>query len=857
MSGVRIRRRGLVVSVIVATVAAVLLPWTSAAPAPSAEAANASQFRPGNIISDANFYAGLSMTPNQVQEFLVAKRPSCDAGYTCLPGYGQATPTMAANRYCTGYDGSGYENAATIIARVGIACNVNPRVLLVLLEKEQSLVSDRNPAARQFERATGFACPDTAPCDASYGGFFYQVYYAARQFQVYRAFPGSYNHQPAAWNNVLFHPNSACGSSRVFIENQATAGLYNYTPYQPNAAALANLYGTGDSCSSYGNRNFWRIFSDWFGPSADNGVQEMQALYVSLGGASGILGAATSDVMSIAGTTGSGYGVAYANGSIYWSAATGARYVTGAIMTRYFAAGGATGSLGWPTSSPASVATGTSQAFQGGSVYQPVGGGAYLVRGAILERYHAWGGSAGLLGWPVAEQSSEAANGGGVAQAFQGGSAYSAAGASAQIVRGAVRDRFFAVGSVSGSLGWPIGPESGIGGRGVGQAFQLGSIYGSAAGAYSVSGRIRDAFFASGAATGLVGWPIAEPTCAAGGSECSQAFEQRVIVADAAGRSWTTSAAILDAHRRAGGVATIGSAATDLVSYAVNGGGSAQVFANASVFASTPGAFAVSGAVRQHYFSVGGAAGRLGWPTSDVRCSSGACTQAFQGGTISTTASGVASDSAVTSVAQVVAAQGAQLGAERSSLALILAATPGAGQAFANGSVYASTHGTFSVSGTIRDRYFRSGGAVGPIGWPTAAVVTWPGGQRSQAFTGGTIYTTSASTAVLVPQIAQTAYAAAGGPGVFGYPSTEVLPISGAQPGFGLVAGIGSIYWRADATTAHVVSGGIRDFYFARGGATGSLGWPTSVMTCSGPQCTQSFQGGTVVWDATNGGRLR
>ena len=36
-------------------------------------------------------------------------------------------------------------------------------------------------------------------------------------------------------------------------------------PYRPNAAALANLYGTGDACSAYGNRNFWRYFNDWFG----------------------------------------------------------------------------------------------------------------------------------------------------------------------------------------------------------------------------------------------------------------------------------------------------------------------------------------------------------------------------------------------------------------------------------------------------------------------------------------------------------------------------------------------------------------------------------------------------------------
>ena len=57
----------------------------------------------------------------------------------------------------------------------------------------------------------------------------------------------------------------------MFIDNQATAALYVYTPYRPNAAALGNMYGTGDSCSSYGNRNFWRMFSDWFGNPTSGG----------------------------------------------------------------------------------------------------------------------------------------------------------------------------------------------------------------------------------------------------------------------------------------------------------------------------------------------------------------------------------------------------------------------------------------------------------------------------------------------------------------------------------------------------------------------------------------------------------
>ena len=49
------------------------------------------------------------------------------------------------------------------------------------------------------------------------------------------------------------------------LKSQATANLYYYTPYTPNDAALKNLYGSGDSCSAYGNRNFWRFFHDWFG----------------------------------------------------------------------------------------------------------------------------------------------------------------------------------------------------------------------------------------------------------------------------------------------------------------------------------------------------------------------------------------------------------------------------------------------------------------------------------------------------------------------------------------------------------------------------------------------------------------
>jgi hypothetical protein len=117
-----------------------------------------------------------------------------------------------------------------------------------------------------YTRAMGYGCPDNAGglCDSTYNGLFNQLYMAARQFQRYTAgVSGGYRAGIA--NNIQYNPDPDCGSTRVVIENQATANLYNYTPYQPNAAALAAGYGTGDGCSAYGNRNFWLHFTDWFG----------------------------------------------------------------------------------------------------------------------------------------------------------------------------------------------------------------------------------------------------------------------------------------------------------------------------------------------------------------------------------------------------------------------------------------------------------------------------------------------------------------------------------------------------------------------------------------------------------------
>lgn len=246
-----------------------------------AEALSGADFQPGNIISDAVFFNSSTMNAANVQDFLNVKGAGCTAGeMPCLKDYVTSTPsTPLENGLCAAMPATTASTAAQIIARVATACGINPRVLLVTIQKESSLVTRSAPTRQNYNTATGFACPDTAPCDAQYYGLFNQVYRMARQFKVYTANPTRYGYQKGRYNTILFNPNTACGSSPVYIQNQATANLYIYTPYQPNAAALANLYGSGDACSTYGNRNFWRIFSDWFGSPTTGSPSGAALLY--------------------------------------------------------------------------------------------------------------------------------------------------------------------------------------------------------------------------------------------------------------------------------------------------------------------------------------------------------------------------------------------------------------------------------------------------------------------------------------------------------------------------------------------------------------------------------------------------
>ncbi len=241
-------------------------------------AASLAGFKPGNIISDYTMSNYNSMSEADIQNFLKSKNSCNDTRTYLASAYPEYSYHIKDGHFVcladeTFGDGIDYgdsaptgQSAAHIIWQAAQDYQINPQVLIVLLQKEQSLITDTWPNSRQFRSATGYGCPDTAACDTKYYGFKNQVRNAASLFRT--VLNGGWTNYPLGNNYIQYNPNAACGGSTVYIENLATSALYRYTPYQPNAGAIAAGYGTAPSCGAYGNRNFYLYFVDWFGDPA-------------------------------------------------------------------------------------------------------------------------------------------------------------------------------------------------------------------------------------------------------------------------------------------------------------------------------------------------------------------------------------------------------------------------------------------------------------------------------------------------------------------------------------------------------------------------------------------------------------
>lgn len=186
-------------------------------------------FNPNYIISDYEITDYNSMTLDSIREFLRSKN-------SFLSTYATENPDGVTM------------TAAEIIYDRATTNKVNPKFILVLLQKEQSLVEGSAPKQSQLDWATGYGCPDSAACNTRWKGFWKQVNSASLQFRDYMDNPHLYTYK-AGGTYTFTNPYSTTIKEPVTVTpvNQATAALYNYTPHVYN-----------------GNLNFYKIWQRFF-----------------------------------------------------------------------------------------------------------------------------------------------------------------------------------------------------------------------------------------------------------------------------------------------------------------------------------------------------------------------------------------------------------------------------------------------------------------------------------------------------------------------------------------------------------------------------------------------------------------
>lgn len=780
MTASRVLRRAVGALVSSALAAALLVAVGAASPAQAA--VDAHGFQAGNIVSDANFYDSNAMTAAEVQSFLDKAGAACSTN--CLKSRVETTVAKPAQTgLCNGYQGGLQQTAAQIIDGVARSCGISQKALIVLLQKEQGLVTIDNPSERRYRSATGQGCPDTAPCDAQFYGFFNQVYGAARQFMVYRYYADEYWYVAGRVNSILYSPDDSCGRTSVFIVNQATAGLYIYTPYTPNAASLDAQWGEGDGCSTYGNRNFYMYWSLWFGdplssgPAAD--ISFARSSNPQLGDTRGAL---------TCGLTGGGCRQIYANGAIFWSASARAQVVEGGIWGLYQSAGMEGGTLGYPTGVAAwSTVNGGGwiQSFENGAIYWSSVAGGRVVQTAVYREYVRVGAVPGDLGWPMADYRCGLPRGACIQQ-FQFGDIY-VTSAGAVAIRGGMRETFTAMGGPTGALGYPIGAEQyrTTNGEGWVQAFEGGAVYWRNGSGIYMFGAIRDVYVAAGYNNGPLGWPVSAQTCVATG--CRQDFMGGLILWTSPNGAYVVSGGIGETYATEGTQAgRLGYPIGPQTPRSGNGDGWVQAFQSGAIYWRNGLGISMWGGIREQYGREGYNWGRLGWPVSAQVCSlpKGGCQQSFAGGRITWTP-----ELGTITIAGAIAVAYDRVGGVASALGYPLAAqTPREGngsgvvQAFEDGAIYQrAQEPAYVLSGPIRAEYGRQGYSWGTLGWPVADRICGlvADGCKQQFDTGWIVWSSGSGAVRIDGGLWETWQRMGGESGALGYPTGPAVQRAG------------------------------------------------------------------------------
>ncbi len=231
--------------------------------------------------------------------------------------------------------------------------------------------------------------------------------------------------------------------------------------------------------------------------------------FVRVSGVYGVLGYPTADTRTSA--DGRSRYSNFEGGRIYrWSAGT--FEIHGAIFTKHEALGGVHGFLGYPTSDVRTSSDGRSRYtnFEFGRIYER-DNTVQEIHGAIFTKHEALGGVHGFLGYPASDVL-DTGDGRGRITFFEHGFILYTSTTGAFEIHGAIWDRYLTNGGVRGYLRYPISDVRSISdGRGKYSAFERGRIYWTATtGAHEVHGAVLDKLFALGDVTGQLGYPTSE-----------------------------------------------------------------------------------------------------------------------------------------------------------------------------------------------------------------------------------------------------------------------------------------------------------------------------------------------------------
>ncbi|HVH44272.1 MAG TPA: hypothetical protein VM925_18095 [Labilithrix sp.] len=208
----------------------------------------------------------------------------------------------------------------------------------------------------------------------------------------------------------------------------------------------------------------------------------------------------------------------------------GSGTVVGMIAEKYKALGGCGSVLGRPITDERATPDGKGRysVFERGSIYWTQATGAFAVLGAIRDAWKELGWEAGFAGYPLTDELTTPDRKGRF-NVFQGASIYWTEQTGAHEVHGAIRDKWKELGWEAGITGYPVTDEEPTGdNRGAVSRFERASIYwGPTTGAREVHGAIRDAWEQTGAETGPLGYPTSDEYAITGGRRSD--FERGAI----------------------------------------------------------------------------------------------------------------------------------------------------------------------------------------------------------------------------------------------------------------------------------------------------------------------------------------